>query len=95
MAIELDPGSAEAHNNLGSALQQKGRLEAAVLEYKIASTLALDNAIILFNIASVLDGASRGAEALVYFRRFVEADPAGYGPYVELARARIRELAGK
>jgi tetratricopeptide (TPR) repeat protein len=39
LAIKTDPGSANAHNNLGSAYRSKGLIDEAIAEYKIALEL--------------------------------------------------------
>ena len=41
-AIRLKPDFAEAHNNLGNALQAKGKLDEAIAEYREAIRLKPD-----------------------------------------------------
>jgi tetratricopeptide (TPR) repeat protein len=51
-AVERDPGSAAAHNNLAVALERKGDWEAAGREYDAALRLAPENAQIKANAES-------------------------------------------
>ncbi len=51
-AIELNPNSFEAHNNLAVAFEQFGYFENALEEYEIAYKLSPNNLSIKSNIAS-------------------------------------------
>ena len=52
-AIEVDPGSCDAHNNLGALLQEVGRLTEAEACYRRALSIAPDRAGIHANLARV------------------------------------------
>lgn len=51
-AVERDPGSAAAHNDLAVALEKKGDWDGAAREYETALRLAPDNPEIKANYAS-------------------------------------------
>ncbi|WP_414579462.1 tetratricopeptide repeat protein, partial [Anabaena sp. CCY 9402-a] len=49
-ALRLDPNFANAHNNLGLALQDQGKLEAAIAEVNIAIHLEPTNSLFRENL---------------------------------------------
>ena len=55
-AVELEPGSAAAHNNLAVAYEKKGMLEEAEKEYKIALELNPKNEYIQSNYEKFKQG---------------------------------------
>jgi Flp pilus assembly protein TadD len=61
--LELDPGFAYARLVLGFSLQQQGRLEEAVAELALASSLAPDNAAMQAALGQALAWAGRREEA--------------------------------
>ena len=50
MAVELNPDHAAAHNNLGTALKDQGRLDEAVAAYRTALELKPDHAMAHSNL---------------------------------------------
>jgi len=68
-AIEVDPNFAEAHNNLGNALRELGRLAEAEEHLRQALTLKADYAEAHNNLGVVLVKARRLPEALAAYER--------------------------
>jgi tetratricopeptide (TPR) repeat protein/mono/diheme cytochrome c family protein len=80
--VQLQPASAAAHFNLGTALQATGREASAVAEYQEAIRLdthyarARDRlASIFYNRAYVLDRQQRASDAIAELRRALEVRP--------------------
>jgi glycosyltransferase involved in cell wall biosynthesis/predicted O-methyltransferase YrrM/Tfp pilus assembly protein PilF len=78
-ATQVSQFLAVSYNNLGSAQQQQGNLEAAATFFKQAiqvnPNLALsDLARIYYNVATVLKAQNKLAEALTYLQKSVELD---------------------
>ena len=69
------PANARAHNNLGSAYEQAGRLTDALRHYAEAARLKPDYAAARNNWGAVLDKLGRPAEALPHYREAVRLDP--------------------
>lgn len=61
--LELDPAFAYAHWELGVALQQQGRLDEAVAELRLASSMAPDNPMLQAMLGQALAQAGQTAEA--------------------------------
>jgi Flp pilus assembly protein TadD len=74
-AVLLNPDSAEAHCNLGSALIDLGKSEQAEAVLRHAVTLRPDFAIALHNLGTALIGLDRSDEAVVVIRRAVALNP--------------------
>jgi tetratricopeptide (TPR) repeat protein len=74
-ALLIDPTSAEAQNNLGSALLDLGQPAAAVECYRRASELRADNAEILCNLANALRQLGQLQEAIACSERAIALDP--------------------
>jgi tetratricopeptide (TPR) repeat protein len=53
-AIRLEPAYAEAHNNLGKALEMKGQMNEAIREFQEALSLNPDFAIARSNLEAAL-----------------------------------------
>ncbi len=75
-ALTVAPRSSFAHNNLGSILSERGRLEEAEEHYRQALRIDPANAATHYNLGIAL--ARRGGleEAIAHFRRALEIDPA-------------------
>jgi tetratricopeptide (TPR) repeat protein len=88
-AVEGNPESAEAHNNLGQALAIGGDFGGAILSYEAA--LSLEPGLIgaSYNLGVALERVGRVAEALAQYRLAVEVDPSD-----EEARAAVGRLEG-
>jgi tetratricopeptide (TPR) repeat protein len=74
-AIGLDPGFAQAYNNLGSLLGRQGRLDEAVAEISRALELSPDLAAAHGNLGIVLALQGKSDEAEKQFVEMVRADP--------------------
>jgi tetratricopeptide (TPR) repeat protein len=74
-ALEIDPRSAEAHNNLGNAYLEMGQPAEAHGCYRLALALEADNAEIHCNLANALWQLGQLPEALAASERAVALDP--------------------
>jgi tetratricopeptide (TPR) repeat protein len=75
-AVRIDPDSAPAHTDLGSALAKAGRLPEAIAQFQAAIRLAPDAAIPHNNLGSALTEADRLPEAIAEFQTALRLDPA-------------------
>ena len=69
------PDYAEAHNNLGNALQDQGNLDEAVACYRRALELKPDYAEAHSNLGIALQDQGRLDEAIACYRRAMELKP--------------------
>lgn len=69
--LELDPTSAEVHNNLGVASIQRGALQQGIVAFRSALRLAPDYAEATLNLAIALERRGEVAEAVTHYRRFL------------------------
>lgn len=74
-AVELKPGVAIFHNNLGNAYMQLGRLDDAELQYRQAIILDSDRIDAMNNLGVLLGRRGQHADAEKVFRRLVELVP--------------------
>ncbi|UCV04574.1 tetratricopeptide repeat protein [Dechloromonas denitrificans] len=74
-AVELLPDDAEAHNNLGLALNKIGCLDQAESMYRAAIAISSDYAMGHLNLGSLLRGRGHFAEAETCFRQALQARP--------------------
>jgi tetratricopeptide (TPR) repeat protein len=75
VAVALRPDSAGACLNLGSALDDAGRLEEAIAAYQRAIALRPDYAMAFYNLGTNLGRQNRLDEAVAALRRAVELRP--------------------
>ena len=75
-ALQVDPASAAAHNNLGEAWRRVGRLEEALACFREAAARAPAYTDAHFNLASLLRRLGRGEEAVSSYRTALSIDPA-------------------
>jgi tetratricopeptide (TPR) repeat protein len=89
-AIELDPESANYHNNLGLALAKNGMLEEGAVELEKAAALdPLQAGIYFFNLGAVMINTGRIQDAVAAFKKATEIQP-DYAPaYYQLATALV------
>ena len=74
-ALESDPRSADAHNNLGNAFLEMGQPTEAAGCYRLALALQADNAEIHCNLVNALWQLGQLPEALAASERAVALDP--------------------
>jgi len=85
--VNLHPGDAGNHNDLGNQLIQHGEIENAIKEYKLAQTLNPSNAIVHNNLGNALRAAHRYPESIVELRKALQLDPNQTPTYYNLANA--------
>jgi Flp pilus assembly protein TadD len=90
-ALELDPGDARAHTNLGVALFRAGKPDEAIDHYQQALAANPDYAEAHNDLGIVLARTGRFEEALVHYRRALEIGPESAEVHTNLGVA----LAGK
>ncbi|MDR3798361.1 MAG: tetratricopeptide repeat protein, partial [Terracidiphilus sp.] len=76
-AVVIDPDSAPAHTDLGSALARTGQLPGAIAQFEEAILLAPNAPIPHNNLGSALTDAGRLPEAIAEFQTALRLDP-GY-----------------
>lgn len=92
-AIRLDPGLPYPHNGLGELLMKLGRNVEAVEEFRRAVELG-PSPEFLFNLASALESAGRGGEAIIHYRRFLETAGDEHRSRVDEVKDRLSRLRG-
>jgi tetratricopeptide (TPR) repeat protein len=83
-ATELLPGDAQAHCNLGNALNERGRLDEAVASYRRAVKIKPDLAEAHCNLGIALSDLGRLEEAVASCRRALVIDPDFAGTHYNL-----------
>ncbi len=78
-ALKLDPEQAQAHNNLGSLLAQKGRTAEAMEHYRQAIRIAPEFASAHFNLAVALAGGTEADQARRHLNEALRLDPSAFG----------------
>jgi tetratricopeptide (TPR) repeat protein len=73
-ALRLDPGSAQAHSDLGSALAKTGQTPQAIEEFRAALRLAPGSAIVHNNLANALAAAGQW-EAVSEYEAALRIEP--------------------
>jgi len=68
-ALNLDPGSAAAHNNLAVVLEKSGDNQTAMRHYRLALGLEPDSPRTLFNMGNLHMHEGRRDSAATYFRK--------------------------
>src|SRR5262245_43469715 len=85
-AIELDPGYADAHTNLGRLLHEAGQVAAAGAHYRRALAARPDDVTAAFNLAVALEDEGRTEEAVSAYQRVLGEDPRFADAHYNLAR---------
>jgi tetratricopeptide (TPR) repeat protein len=85
-ALDLDPATPGAHNNLGVLAARAGRLTAAVAEFEQEIKRHPGNADAYFNLGLVAKLSNRPDEAAQWWERTIAADPSHDGAHEELAQ---------
>jgi tetratricopeptide (TPR) repeat protein len=90
VVVALQPQSAEARYNLGTALLASGKAAAAIEQYEQAVRIRPDYGSVHNNWGRALVQAAKPADALAHFREAARLDPASASPHYNigaLARA--------
>jgi tetratricopeptide (TPR) repeat protein len=74
-ALEIQPQYAEAHNNLGNVLRQKGRVDEAIIQYQKAVEIEPDFAMAHYNLGMVLAQKGLADEAIAQFKETLRFKP--------------------
>src|SRR5580698_3946644 len=85
-AVEAEPGSAEAHNFLGSAYASLGRTSEAMEQFRLALSLRPEYSNARLNLGNALVRAGRFDEGIAEYRRILEGNPGD-----ELTRDRLEK----
>jgi tetratricopeptide (TPR) repeat protein len=92
-AIELEPGHADAHTNLGRLLHETGELEAAEAHYRQSLASCPDDVTATFNLGVVLEDRGANDAAIAAYQRVLARDPRYADAHYNLAR--LYERAGR
>ena len=87
-AIELNPGNADAHVNLGRLLQLKGNLKQAKRHYELALEAVTNHQLAYYNVGTVYDELDDVDKAAEFYRRAPGVPDAHYN------LSRIYEIQG-
>ena len=74
-ALEVDPDSAEAHNNLGVLLTRKGSFDQAMTHFQRATGLKPDYAQAHYNLGGIFSRQGRWDEAIAEWERAIQSNP--------------------
>jgi len=85
-ALAGRPDLADAHNNLGRILHDRGQLAAAEAHYRLALCAQPDVALYWFNLGVVLEDRGRVAEAITAYERCLALDAYLADAHYNLAR---------
>lgn len=90
-AIDLDPTSGEAHNNLGGLYLTRHELYLAAWEFERASELMPESHVPLINLGMVFEEAGQPDLAIDYYRHALAITPQNPTALGNLARVYIKE----
>jgi tetratricopeptide (TPR) repeat protein len=85
-ALAGNPELADAHNNLGRLLHDRGELAAAEAHYRLALCERRYIALYWFNLGVVIEDLGRTAEAIDAYERALAIDPMLADAHYNLAR---------
>jgi len=84
-ALEIDPGHAEAHINLGRILHEQRAPAAAEKHYRAALEIDPHHPIAAFNLGVALEDLGRTADAIAAYERAIEIDDLNADAHFNLA----------
>jgi tetratricopeptide (TPR) repeat protein len=90
-AIDVNPGSWAARDNLGGVLSSAGRLDEALAEYEEAVRLKPDAADIQYNLANVLLQLGRPDDAVAHYAEALRLDPTFVPAHFNWASILVRQ----
>src|SRR5262245_54445271 len=90
-AIALDPKLVQAHNNLGTALAEKGQMDEAIACFRTAIELDPKDANAHTNLGLALDGAGKQKEAIEAWGTAVRLDRGLARTHYWLGKALLRQ----
>jgi tetratricopeptide (TPR) repeat protein len=91
--LELDPGYADAHVNLGRLLQLEGRIPDALEHYRSAIQAGSTDPIAAFNLGTALETLGHTSEAIQAYLHSIGIDREFADAHFNLAR--LYELTGR
>ena len=74
-ALEVTKGNAVAHNNLGNALKERGRLDEAVAHYRKALLIKPDHSNAHLNLGTALHEQGKPDQALQHYEQALQMSP--------------------
>lgn len=92
-ALEIDPGHADAHLNLGCVLLDEGKAKAAVVEFHAALSSQPRNATASFNLGVALQDLGLDGAAIDAYEQSLRVDPALADAHYNLSK--LHERAGR
>ncbi|MGO9476956.1 MAG: tetratricopeptide repeat protein, partial [Limisphaerales bacterium] len=84
-------GNAVAHNSLGNALFQKGRVDEAMVQYQKALQIKPDSAEACYNLGITLAKKGDVDEAIAYYQRALQIKPDDAGVHNNLGNALLQK----
>lgn len=91
-ALELDPGNADAHVNIGRLYQLKGNLKNAKRHYEMAVEAVPHHQLAHYNLGTLFDELSEGELAAAFYRKAPDVPDAHYN-LARIFRKKGDELA--
>jgi len=85
-ALAGRPDLADAHNNLGRLLHDRGELGAAEAHYRLALCIGRDVALYWFNLGVVIEDRGRTSEAIACYEQALTYDATLADAHFNLAR---------
>src|SRR5262249_28980647 len=85
-AVEIDPGHAAAHVNLGRLLHEAGEIDAAERHYRSALAAQPADATAAFNLGVALEDVGGADQAITAYEQVVASDPGYADAYYNLGR---------
>jgi Flp pilus assembly protein TadD len=86
-AAQINPGDAEAHNTLGTALLQKGHVDEAITHYRAALEIQPNFAQARCNLGAALFQKGSADEAIAQYQRALQSAPGSAEAHDGLGKA--------